>query len=107
MNENVYGIDPDGEVTPLMVRDALAECFYQAHCADSGVNPEDRKLNSDYCKSIVEKAFAETGGDFQKPAKQSIMNAIGWLGEFSTNFRDPKIIQEHAASMMKLVEKMK
>jgi len=43
----IYGIDADKEVTPLMVRDAIVECFFIAHCEDSGLKQggKDEGLN--------------------------------------------------------------
>ncbi len=38
----IYGVDlnNDDSVTPVMVRDALAICFYVAHCQDAGLGAE-------------------------------------------------------------------
>ena len=41
MDKKIFGIEPDEEVTPLMVRDAIVECFYEAHCADAGITNDD------------------------------------------------------------------
>ena len=32
MSNLVYGVDGGQEITPTQVRDALVECFSQAHC---------------------------------------------------------------------------
>ncbi len=32
-NDNIiYGVDVTKNVTPVMVRDAIIQCFYEAHC---------------------------------------------------------------------------
>ena len=103
----VYGIDTDKEVTPIMVRDALVNCFIKAHCEDTGVDEVEGDVNREYCKSIVSKGFEETGGDFENPTKEDILNVMTNLMEFSRSFRDPEIIKKHAAEMTQLVEKMK
>ena len=28
----IYGVDINKKVTPVMVRDAIIQCFYEAHC---------------------------------------------------------------------------
>lgn len=106
MTERIYGIAIDEEVTPVMVRDAIIECFWQAHCADSEIAPKEKEINRQYCKSIVEKAFSDTGGDFKNPTKESILKGLENLAEFSKNFRDPSIIQKHYEGIMKLVNKL-
>jgi len=106
----IYNVDTEKEVTPLMVRDAMLECFYQAHCLDaslgSGGAVKD-KLRRDYCSQIVRKAFVDSGGDFAKPTKASIKGAVEELKEFSKNFRDREIINRHAAEIYQLAKKIK
>ncbi len=104
----IYGVDTDKPITPLMVRDAMIECFFQAHCADTEVVGEDadESVNKSYCRSIVKKAFKDSG-DFENPTKQSIMNAMENLAEFAKNFRNPEIIKKHSGEIMALIEKLK
>lgn len=105
-NKNIYGVDLDKPITPLIARDALERCFFEAHCADAETGTDDLEINSEYIRSLVKKIFADSGGDFENPTKQSIIDAINKLQEFSKNFRDPDIIQKHASEMMKIVEKI-
>jgi len=102
----IYSIDLDGPITPLMARDALVECFSQAHCADAGLTAENDEVNRAYCRDIVKKSFTESDGNFDNPSKQAILNAMGKLQDFAKKFRDPSIIQKHAVEMMKIVEKI-
>lgn len=106
MAEKIYGIDLDQEITSLMARDALTECFLEAHCADAGLGTDDPEISKEYIKNTVKKAFTDSKGDFENPTKQSILNAMGKLQEFAANFRDQSIIQKHAGEMMKIVEKL-
>ena len=51
----------------MQVRDAMVECFFEAHCMDSGIDMDEKKeggVNKGYCESIVKKAFDESGGDY-------------------------------------------
>lgn len=102
----LYGIDDKLPVTALMVRDALIECFYEAHCGDVGLDTQDVDLNREYCRSVVEKAFEETGGRFDQPTKESLVAAMQWLVTFSKNFRDPSIIQRHMGEIQSFVNKL-
>ena len=104
---NVYGIDPSRPVTALMVRDAVISCFYEAHCAETGLSPDEKSpANKEYCKTIIKKAFNDTGGNFDKPDKKSILGVLDNLIEFSKNFRDPSIIEKHHKEIMALVDKL-
>lgn len=102
----IYGIDMDKPVTPIMVRDALIECFYEAHCQDTGLDNLSDGSSRMYCSALVKKAFADTGGDFDHPTKDDLVRVINHLVEFSKNFRDPSIIQAHAQEMRDLLEKV-
>ncbi len=106
MSQIIYNIDPNGQVTPLMVRDAIVECFWEAHCRDSGMDEIDKEANKTYCKSIVEKAFKDTNGDFNSPNKESIVNCLNALAAFSKSFRDPSIIAKNYSELMLLVNKL-
>lgn len=101
----IYGVDTDDKVTPSAVRDAIVECFYQAHCSDAqlGDTESSQEVTKEYTRKIVEKAFGEVGGDFEKPTKESILAAMVNLQEFAKNFRDQSIIQKHTTEIMKLV----
>lgn len=104
--EILYGVNLNSIITPLIARGALVECFFQAHCADAGLGTDDPVVNKEYIKDIVKKVFTDSGGNFDNPTKQSIINAMGKLQDFAANFRDPSIIKKHAGEMMKLVEKI-
>lgn len=94
------------KVTPLMVRDAIVECFNKAHCEDAGFESEEKELNEQYCKSVVEKFFRDVDGDFNNPTKESIMKVVEGLVEFSKNFRNPEIIKKHRDEIFELINKM-
>lgn len=102
----IYGVDTTKEVTPMMVREAIVACFYDAHCAQSELG-SNGEMEKDYCTQIVKKAFAETGGDFDNPSKKSIMAGVPWLAEFSKSFRDQTVIQKHMSQIMELINLVK
>jgi len=105
--KNVYGINLDKEVTATMVRDAIVTCFYEAHCAETSLSPEEKTpTNKEYCKTIIKKSFEDSGGDFDKPNKEAILGVLDNLVEFSKNFRDPSMIEKHYTQIMILVDKL-
>ena len=104
----IYGVDTEKPVTEIMVRDALVRCFGQAHCPFKEVDqPSDENLEEMYARPIVEKAFIDSGGDFEHPTKKSIKKAITSLVEFAKNFTDPSIIQQHAQEVRTLLYKIR
>jgi len=99
----IYGVDLSAPVTPIMVRDAIVECFYEAHCIDTGLSDDDPAPVKKYCADMVVDAFAKTGGDFENPTKDSIFVVLNQLAEFSKNFRSPAVVKQHFNEIMKLV----
>lgn len=101
----IYGVDTDAEINPLKVRDAITECFAQAHCADVGLSANDDE-GKKYCVMVVRKAFIDTGGDFENPTKESLLKVIDGLAEFAKKFRDQETIKKHYGEIMSLIERM-
>lgn len=93
------------KVTSQDVREAVINCFYNAHCADTGLN-EDESVGRSYCASIVKKAFADQGADFEHPTKEGILKVVGTLAEFSKNFRSQEVIAKHQQEIQDLISKM-
>ena len=88
MSENIiYNVDISKEVNPIMVRDAIIECFTQTQQeviesmkVISGLKSEEaKKINVDL---LIENAFDEVGGDFNNPTKESLIKVIMKLKEF-------------------------
>lgn len=108
----IYGIDTDKRVSPLDVRNALVECFTQAHAKEledlknyADVKPADfeliKRIN---ISQLLRQYFAETGGDFENPTRDSILAVMDKLKSFAGNFRDPSVIAGHYGEIIKLVE---
>lgn len=104
--KKIFGIDPSKKVTTTNVRDAMKECFYNAHCKDTGIDQGDEELTREYCEEIVKKAFSDTGGDFEEPKKQDILKAMAALSEFSANFRDDDVIKKNYMKINELAQKL-
>lgn len=112
----IYGVDTEKPFTPKDVRDAVVNCFTEAHNSvmeeyikdiDKGASAEEleemKKVN---VRQIVRKAFEDSGGDFDSPTKVSIIGACRKLEEFAANFRNQELIQKHFGEIMELAEKL-
>jgi len=93
------------KVTPQDVRDAIINCFYEAHCADTGLG-EDKPTGRQYCLSIVKRAFKEQVVDFDNPTKEGILKVLSSLAEFSKNFRSQEIIEKHKNQIISLLNQI-
>lgn len=104
----IYGVNPNKKVTPLMVRDAIVECFFCAHTEcmkdrTEGMTDEERKK---LVVGIIKKSFADSGGDFENPTKKDLMNCIGGLKEIAKTFRNPEIIAKHYREIKSLIDRI-
>jgi hypothetical protein len=111
----IYGVDISKEVTPIMVRDAIIDCFLKAHSnvldemrnySDFKSEEEIIKMKQKNVKSLVESKFKEVGGDFNNPTKDTLMQVIVKLAEYASEFRDPIIIDRHFDEIMSLINKL-
>ena len=113
----IYGVDLKTKITPSKVRDAIIECFYQAHqevlrdmyVIDSEGLKFDKheERGRDYIQKTIMNYFLKVGGDFSKPTKGSILAVMDELKEFAKSFRSPEIIEKHYGEIMKLLKKLK
>ena len=111
----VYGIDTDKQVNPKDVRDAITECFTQAHSeALSDLESYSKDLSQTEfeemkrinVRQMIRNFFDETGGNYDSPNKDSILKVIEKLKEFAHNFRDQTIIDKHFKEILVLIEKI-
>ena len=102
---NTYGIDTTQVITPVQVRDAIIECFNNAHWQDTGLT-EDPNIAKIYCKQIISKTFHDTNNNFDNPTKQSLYQVISELAKFSEIFRDKTTIQKHFEDIKSLIDQI-
>lgn len=110
-----YGIDCTKPLTPIMVRDALVQCFSDAHqeiledmkeFTDFETDEEFQKIKDLQVKTLITKAFDKAKGDFNNPTKESLKKVVMWLKNYAANFRKPEIIEKHAKDMIELIDKL-
>lgn len=105
MADTLYGLDPNQPLTPLAVRDALSECFYQAHCEDSELG-DNEQISRSYCTSLVHKMFIDNGLNYDHPTKTDLTEAVNALKIFSQHFRSPEVIAKHASEITTLINQL-
>ena len=98
----VFGVDDSKINSPIIVRQGLEECFFQAHCKDTGLIGEAGS-NRIYCKELIKNAFKKIDADYENPTKESLIKVVDYLASFSKMFRDPNIIEEHKRQMIPLI----
>ncbi|MBR9683550.1 hypothetical protein GOV03_03340 [Candidatus Woesearchaeota archaeon] len=100
-------------LTALEVRDALVECFVDAHKKEvmhaqavSDEKQADEKSRK-FVVDLIKKSFTVNGGDFNKPTKEVIIKVMNHLKTFAKNFRDQGTILSNYSKMVSLVKKIK
>jgi Zn-dependent oligopeptidase len=115
MADLIYGVDPSKPVTPVMVRDAIVDCFIQAHkeILDEMKEYHEFKSEEEFeemkkmdIKILIKSKFEASGADFDNPTKKSIIGVMDKLAELSINFRKPEIVKKHYEEIMHLVDKL-
>jgi hypothetical protein len=115
-NSNIiYGVDVTKNVTPVMVRDAIIQCFYEAHCnvlelARETLGRPPRKkfeeMKKSHVKELIQDIFHTIGGDFDKPTKEILLKVLDNLKEFASIYRKPKVIKKHVSEIMQLINEL-
>ena len=111
----IYGVDITKKFTPVMVRDAIIDCFTKAHSdvldemkdyTDFDSEEKIENMKRETVKILVESKFKEVGGDFNKPTRTTLMQVIMKLAEYASEFRDPSVIDKHFDEIMQLINKL-
>ena len=115
-NSNIiYGVDITKNVTPVMVRNAIIQCFYEAHCnvlelarETFGHPPKKRfeEMKKKHVTELVHDVFHRIGGDYNKPTKDSLLKVLEELKKFASIYRRPEIIKKHVSEIMLLINKL-
>ena len=111
----IYGVDVSKKVTPIMVRDAIIQCFYEAHndvlelSKDKFGNPPKKRfeeMKKSHVKDLISDIFEWTGGDFNNPTKKSLFKVIDVLRRFASIYRRQEIIKMHFTEILLLIERL-
>jgi len=107
----IYGVDTEKEVTPIMVRDAIMKCFSLAHKEimdkerEEGIISETSK--DEEVGLIVKQKFQESGADWDNPSRQDILQAMEKLADFAKQFRHQEIVERHFNQIMTLFKSLR
>ena len=111
----IYGVDITKKVTPIMVRDAIIECFTLAH---SYVLEEEKehfnyesaekfeKFKKETIIDTIKSIFEELGGDFNNPTKEDLIELVTKLEQLASMYRSREVIERHASEIMQLITKL-
>jgi hypothetical protein len=114
MTEKIYGLDLTQKITAVMVRDAIIECFSQAHAEVLDMMDEYTEWKSEEERSrfrnleielIIKNLFKEANADFDNPTKESLYIVIDKLAGFAVQFRKPDIVGRHYAEIKEILER--
>ncbi|MBN1156316.1 hypothetical protein JXA85_01765 [Candidatus Woesearchaeota archaeon] len=110
MTNAIYGVDADAEVTATQARDAMIECFYQAHrqLIENSVDVEEKQeYSKSTIKHMIQECFEEVQGDYNNPTVADLMAVCNKLAKFAKRFRGKDIVEKHYREIMSLIKKVK
>lgn len=111
----IYGVDITKNVTPVMVRNAIIQCFYEAHSnvlelarETFGHPPKNKfeEMKKSHVKELIQDIFDKIGGDFNKPTKDNLLKVLDNLKGFAKIYRKPDVIKKHVSEIMLLINKL-
>ena len=111
----IYGVDVTKKVTPVMVRDAIIRCYYEAHCdilelaKDAFYKPPKKKfeeMKKAHVKELIENIICTVGGDFDNPSKDCLIQVLNNLKKIASTYRTPEIINKHVGEINQLIDKL-
>jgi hypothetical protein len=115
-NSNIiYGVDITKNVTPGMVRDAIIQCFYEAHCnvlelarETFGHPPKKRfeEMKKKHVVELVHDVFHSIEGEYDSPTKDDLLKVLDELKKFASIYRQPEVIKKHVSEIMLLINKL-
>ncbi len=111
----IYGVDITQKVTPIMVRDAIIQCFYEAHGDILELAKEFfgypkkenfEKMKKSHVKELIENIFDKIGENFNNPTKESLIQVVDHLKKIAKIYRTPDVIKKHVSEIMLLINKI-
>ncbi|MBW3003333.1 hypothetical protein KY328_04700 [Candidatus Woesearchaeota archaeon] len=115
ISDKIYGVDPNSDFTPLMVRDAIIECFFLAH--KEILDKKDKyypmksqeeliAMKHNDVVELIQGIMQDNNDDFDNPTKESLLRVIESLKKIAAKYRAEEIIQKHAREIMILIKKL-
>ena len=113
--DSIYGVNVKAKITPVMVRDAIIECYYQADAevldslfqyANFDSKDEEDDTKRYHIEITIKRFFDLVNGDYNNPTKESLINVIDKCKEFAKMFRDESIIESNYKKILILIDKL-
>jgi len=116
MNNIIYGVHFGENFTPVDVRNAMLNCFIEAHSEilnqllefgkDEISKEGAESLKKMNIEVLLRDFFKKVGGDYNNPNKESLLAVAEKLKNFSQSFRAEEVINRHYDEIRKLIEKL-
>ncbi len=115
MARKIYGVDLGDDVTPLMIRDAIINCFVEAHNSvleqmrafiDFESEEKFKETKKTEVKLILINIFHEINGSFDNPTKEDLIKVCDKLAKIAKNHRSDDIIKKNYGDIMQLIERL-
>jgi hypothetical protein len=112
--DSIYGVSPEDVIDPIIVRDAMQKCFFNAdkevikklfHKSDFQSN-KDIEIGKKHVEIVIKKMFNDVNGDFDNPTKESLTDVVNKCKEYAGLFRDKEMIEKHANEIMTLINRL-
>jgi len=108
-----FGVDVSGDVSSFDVREAIVNCFLDAH--KNVLEGERKDVFGDKegltekieVEGLIREMFEENGGDFDNPTKESLEAVVEALKVYASKFRSQKEIEKHARIIMNLIKRIR
>lgn len=111
----IYGVDITKKVTPIMVRDAIIQCYYEAHCnvlelaKEAFYEPPKKnfdKMKKAHVRELIENFICDVGGDVNNPSKSCLIKVLNRLQKIASTYREPEVINSHVSDIYQLIDKL-
>ena len=109
----IYSIDLSKKITPIMVRDAIIDCFTTAQAdivdammlnTSSFSEDKIKKISIDF---VIKSAFKNAHVDFYNPTKNDLIMVIAELKSYAKQALGNKnIIDKHTDEIYMLIDKL-
>ena len=103
------------EITPIYVRDAIINCFYEAHedvlnemfaISNFSSDNESNMTKYKHIKIMIKTLFDRVNGDFDNPDKESLIKVIDQCAQYAQNYRDDETIEKNYNKIMDMINKL-
>lgn len=113
--DTIYGVKLDDDITPIDVRNAIIQCYYEADLkvleklfqqSDFESIQDEKETKYKHVQLFIKKIFDEVQADFNNPSKESLIEVINKCKDLAKMFRSEELIEQHYKEIMILISKL-